>query len=162
MALALITTAIIGVEDVMTGPWGMVVGFGSMLIAFSFIFVAVKSYRDTVANGSVTFGRAFSIGLLISLVASTFYVTTWVVEYYTLFPDFMDKYIAISLEKAKESGISAAQLQKKSEEMNSWRETYSTPFGIILFTYMEILPLGILVSLIAALVLKRNGRRSDS
>lgn len=156
VSLALIVTAIVGIEDVMMGNWGMVVGFGSMLIAFSFIFVAVKSYRDTVANGSVTFGKALSIGLLISLIASTFYVATWVVEYYTLFPDFMDKYIAATLEKAKAGGASAAELQQQARNLDTSRQIYSTPFGIILFTYMEILPVGILVSLIAALVLKRR------
>lgn len=156
VTLTLIITAIIGVDCVMMGPWGMVVGFGSMLIAFSFIFVAIKAYRDRIGNRSVTFGRALSIGLLISLMASTFYVATWVIEYYTIFPDFMDKYIETTLEQAKQSGLSEAELKAKTIETDQWRETYATPAGIILFTYMEILPLGILVSVIAALILKRK------
>lgn len=156
VSFTLMLSAIIGIEEVMMGDWGMVVGFGSMIIAFAFIFVGIKSYRDNYSNGAITFGKALQVGLLISLIASTFYVLTWLVEYYTLYPDFMEKYIAMCMEKAKQAGKTAEELRKMNEDFKFSRKMYSTPLGVALVTYSEILPLGILVSLIAALVMKRK------
>jgi hypothetical protein len=159
VAAMLISMAAIGMDKVMFGPWGMIIGFGSMIIAFSFIFIGVKHYRDEVSGGTVTFGRALAVGALIAFVASTFYVVTWLVEYYVFLPDFMEKYAAACLESAKASGKSAAEIAEVAKDLESSREIYKTPLGVILFTYFEILPLGLFVALIAAAVLKRNTKR---
>ena len=55
---------------------GLVVGYATMLLAFSLIYFGVRSYRDRVAGGTVRFGRAFLVGALIGLVASLCYVAT--------------------------------------------------------------------------------------
>jgi len=148
-------TMIISAKDdtVDTGPLPMVIGYLGMLIAFTFIFVAIKSYRDKQNNGIIGFGKAFGMGLLIALIASTLYVVTWAIVYRNFLPDYMDKYCAAMIEQAKAS-LSGAALEKKITEINKAKEMYATPAGFILFTFAEILPVGILVSLIAALVLK--------
>ncbi len=142
-------------NTVHTGAFSMVIGYLGMLIAFTFIFVAIKSYRDKQANGIISFGKAFGMGLLISLVASTLYVITWAIVYTNFLPHYMDQYCAAMIEQAKAS-LSGAALQDKIDEISKAKEMYATPSGFILFTYAEILPVGILVSLIAALVLKRK------
>src|SRR3989344_4812298 len=81
----------------------MLIGYASMLIAFSFIFVGVKNYRDKYNNGLITFWKAFKIGLFIALISSTFYVVTWLIEYYAFMPDFMEKYSEHMLNQAKNS-----------------------------------------------------------
>ncbi|RZJ64222.1 MAG: DUF4199 domain-containing protein [Flavobacterium sp.] len=162
VSTTLILSAIIGIEEVMMGDYGMIIGFGSMIIAFAFVFVGIKKYRDDQNGGIVTFGKAFKIGLLISFTASTFYVFTWLIEYYTLYPNFMDTYIATSLEHAKAAGKSAAELKKMDESFDVSRSLYSNPFGIIAVTYSEIFPLGIVVSLIAALVMMRRSPRGKN
>jgi hypothetical protein len=134
----------------------MLIGYASMVLAFSFIFVGIKNYRDKYNNGLITFGKAFKTGLYISLIASTMYVITWLVDYYVFIPDFMDKYVAHMLKEAKDSGASAAELAKQAKELAYNQQLYKNPIMVILFTYMEILPVGILVSLIAALILKRK------
>src|SRR5437868_15461251 len=60
---------------------GYVVGYTSMVLAFLLIYFGVRSYRDNVAAGRVTFGKAFQVGLLIMLVASVCYVLSWEVVY---------------------------------------------------------------------------------
>jgi hypothetical protein len=135
---------------------GMIYGYAAMIIAFSMIFVGIKSFRDKHNGGVIKFGKAFKIGLFISLIASTIYVIGWLINYYCFMPDFMDKYAAVMIAKAKESGISADELAKKTAEMAQMKEWYKNPLFVILMTYVEIIPVALVVTLISALILKRN------
>lgn len=135
---------------------GMIYGYSAMILSFSMIFVGVKSFRDKHNGGIINFGKAFKIGFFISLIASTIYVISWLVTYYFFMPDFMDKYAAAMLDKAKSSGISAGELAKQTAEMAQMKDWYKNPLFIILMTYVEILPVGVIVTLITALVLKRS------
>lgn len=135
---------------------GMVYGFSGMIIAFIFIFIGIKNYRDTLSNGLITFGKAFKIGFFIALFASTFYVLAWLILYYNFIPDFIDLYLKGVVEDAKAAGETATQIQAKVDEINQLRESYKNPIMIVLLTFMEILPVGILIALISALILKRN------
>jgi len=134
----------------------MIVGYASMLIAFSFIFVGVKSFRDKHNDGTISFGKAFKIGLFIALIASTMYVVVWMFYYYLFIPDFMDKYAAKMLFDAKQNGATSAELAATKSEMAGYKEMYKNPVYVVLLTYSEILPLGLLVSLISALILKKK------
>lgn len=140
------------------GKAGYIVGYTSMALAFLMVFVGVKSYRDGVAGGSVTFGRAFKVGILIAAIASTCYVATWQVVYYKLMPDFLDKYAAYSLDEARRSGATDAQLAEQSQEMAEFKEMYENPLVNVAFTFLEPLPVGILFTLTAAGVLSRKRR----
>lgn len=135
---------------------GMIYGYASMILAFSFVFVGIKTHRDKYNDGSIPFGKAFKTGLLITLIASTFYVATWLVEYYYFFPDFMDKYSAAMLAKAKANGASQAEIAKQTAEMLQFKEMYKNPFFNALITYLEILPVGLIVTLISSFILKRK------
>lgn len=134
----------------------MLIGYASMVLAFSFIFVGIKNYRDKYNDGLITFGKAFKIGLYISLIASTIYVMVWLIDFYVFIPDFMDRYVAQAIREAKSSGASAAELAKQAKELAANQQMYKNPVMVVLFTYMEILPVGLLVSLVAALILKRK------
>jgi hypothetical protein len=135
----------------------MVIGFGSMIAAFSFIFVGIKNYRDKQNAGVITFGKAFLMGLLISLIASTMYVITWGIEYHYFLPDFMDKYSAMQIQQINNSGMPADQMQKAIEEVNEANYKYNhSIFFFSMYTYMEIFPVGVLITLISALILKRK------
>ncbi|HEV7331865.1 MAG TPA: DUF4199 domain-containing protein [Flavisolibacter sp.] len=153
MAATMLVTA--NNETAHTGAGSMVIGYLGMLIAFTFIFVAIKSYRDKENGGSIGFGKAFGMGILIAFIASTLYVATWALVYQAFLPDYMETYSAVMIAEAKAS-LSGAALQAKIDEINKAKALYATPWGFALFTYAEILPVGILVSLLAALVLKRK------
>lgn len=127
-----------------------IIGFGSMLLAFIFVILGIKQQRET-NNGVITFGKAFLTGLGISLVISTIYVLVWLIIYYNFFPDFMEQYSKMVLKN-----VSPDELASKTAEMNQMKEWYKSPIMIILLTFMEILPLGIVVSLIGALVYKKK------
>ncbi len=137
---------------------GLVVGYATMVLAFVMVYVGIRSYRDNVAGGSVTFGRAFGVGLLIALVATVCYVATWEVIYYNFAPDFADKYAAHVIEKARHSGASEAQIAVQVKKMADFKEMYRNPLINIAFTVLEPLPVALLVTLISAGVLSRKRR----
>ena len=134
----------------------MLIGYASMLLAFSLVFVGIRNFRDKYNNGVITFGKAFKTGLYIVLIASTIYVLAWLVDYFFFIPDFMDKYAAHMVDELKASGASAAEIEKQTTEMAEFGEMYKNPFFNALMTYMEILPLGLIVTLISSLILKRK------
>ncbi|TDQ07142.1 DUF4199 domain-containing protein [Pedobacter metabolipauper] len=134
----------------------MLLGYAAMLLSFSLIFVGVKNYRDQHSGGLISFGKAFIMSLYMALIASTLYVAGWMIAYYNFFPDFIDKLAAYQLSPAKVSGMSSQEIAGIREQMEMFKEWYATPLGVAGATYMEILPVGIVVALITALVLKRR------
>jgi len=133
-----------------------ILGYGAMIIAFSLIFVGIKNFRDKYNNGVISFGKAFKIGLYITLIASSVYVIVWLVDYYFFVPDFMDRYTEQVLRAAKRDGATAAELTAKANEMANFKEMYKNPLMVILITYAEIFPIGLLITVISALILKKK------
>jgi len=152
MAISMLTTKECG------GAGNMIVGFGSMILAFSLIFIGVKTYRDKHNSGTVTFGRAFLMGVYIALISSTMYVATWSVVYKYGMPNFMEKYSASMIKTAESSGKSKEVIQKEIAQIEGMRKDYDNPVFFTLYTYSEILPVGIIVSLISALILKKKNK----
>jgi len=142
-----------GQHDFDNGMW---IGYTTMVIALSTIFFAVKTYRDKHSGGSITFGKAFLLGLGITLVASTMYVASWMVLSATSKQDFMQEYYAHEKAKLESSEMPAAAVEAQLQEMRDFQEMYKNPAVKIGFTYMEILPVGLLISLVCAALLKRR------
>lgn len=137
----------------------MVLGYLGMILAFSFVFVGVKNFRDKHNSGVITFGKALKIGMLISLITSTVYVLVWLVEYYVFMPDFMEKYSAAMMHQFEKTTHTAVEIQDKTAEIEMYKELYKNPIWVILMTYAEVLlPIGILIPFIAAWVFKRKSK----
>ena len=128
----------------------MMIGFAGMLLAFIFVALGIKQQRNA-SNGLISFGKAFLTGFWITLIISTIYVLVWLVILYNFFPNFAEHYTDMAIAKA-----SPDEVAQVTEEMNSFKEMYKNPIMVILLTYMEILPLGIVFSLISALILKKK------
>ena len=128
----------------------MFFGFAGMLLAFIFVVLGIKQQRDA-NNGFISLGKAFLTGFWITLIISTIYVVVWLIIFYNFFPNFAEHYTDMAIAKA-----SPDELTKVTEEMNSFKEMYKNPIMVILFTYIEILPLGIVFSLVSALILKKK------
>jgi hypothetical protein len=134
----------------------LLLGYSSMLVAFSLIFVAVKNYREKYGNGAITFSKAFKIGLMITAIASTIYVLAWLIDYFYFIPDYYKKYSAHELASLKASGASAARIQAKIASIQHFSKLYRNPFYNAMMAYIEILPVGLIVSILAAVILKRK------
>lgn len=139
---------------------GMYVGYTTMILASLFVYFGVRSYRDNVNGGTVTFWRALVLGLLISFVASVMYVATWQLSKDKIAPNYMEEYQAHMIGKMKASGKSQAEIDKEVVEMKKFAEMYEKPLISIAFTFLEPLPVALLSSLISATMLRRR-RKSE-
>ena len=136
---------------------GYFVGYTSMVVAFLMIFFGIRSYRENVGEGAVSFGRAFVIGLLITLISSACYVIAWEILYFNFMPDFMDKYAAYVIQQLRASGASAEAIQTKIAEMQKFKEMYNNNLLInVAFTFIEPFPVGLLITLISAAILRKK------
>jgi len=138
-----------------------VLGYAGMIAAFSFIFVGIKIQRDKHNEGAITFGKAFKTGFLIALIAATMYTAVWLIDYYVFIPEFIDKYTQHVLYEARLKGLPDSELDLKAKEMADFKEMYKNPLFIIVVTYLEVLPVGAIVALISALILKKKSKVSD-
>ena len=136
---------------------GMVIGYTSMLVALSFVFMGVKHQRDAAGGGVITFWPALGLGLAISLVAGVFYVLAWEMALAVSGMDFAAEWSAHTLAEARARGDSAAAIARLSTEMAQFRSDYARPLYRMGVTLSEILPVGVLVSLVSAGLL-RNSR----
>jgi Protein of unknown function (DUF4199) len=138
------------------GSAGMVAGYLSMLVAFTFVFVGVKRYRDTTLGGIIRFWNALWLGLGIAGVAALFYVLSWEVYMYRTGGSFMTEYVAQSISDMRASGASAADIAKFTSEMAAFAEQYKNPLFRMMITLSEIAPVGLLVAMVSAALLRKS------
>jgi hypothetical protein len=137
---------------------GAVVGYTSIVLSFLLVFFGIRSYRDNVGNGQITFSKAFVVGISITLISCICYVVTWEILYYNFLPDFMDKYGAHMVEKLKASGASAEAVLAQVEQVKKYKEMYANPLLNAAMTFIEPFPIGLIITLISAAVLRRKTR----
>lgn len=134
---------------------GEVIGYTAIFLSFLLVFFGIRSYREN-NGGTITFGRAFQVGLLITLISCVFYVGSWQIIYYKLMPDFADKYSDFAIASLREKGASDAAIAKKQKEMAALKAMYANPLINVAVTFLEPLPMGLLVTLISAGILRRR------
>lgn len=170
LTFGLISGAVLSAMMAMTIPFaerigfdnGMIIGYTTMVLAFLLVFFGIRSYRDNVGGGRISFGRAVSIGLLIMAIASACYVVTWEIIYHNFMPDFGDKYAAHAIEGVRASGKPPAEMEREIEEMRRMMDLYKNNILFnIAFTFLEPLPVGLVMTLISALILRRRAPREQ-
>lgn len=133
-----------------------IVGYTVMVLAFVLVFFGIRSYRENAGGGAITFGKAFQVGILVTLTACTVYVATWEIVYFNFLPDFADKYAALTLQKMHARGATEAAIAKTTEEMAKFKVWYKNPLLNAGMTYLEVLPVGLLVTLVSAAILRKK------
>jgi len=165
LTFGLISGAIMAAMMFMTLPFmekigsdkALVIGYTTMVLAFLLVFFGIRSYRDTIGAGRISFLRALSVGLLIMLIASVCYVISWEIIYHNFMPDFTEKYVARATQEARNSGKSPEQIAQEVEQMKQMMTLYKTNILFNLaITILEPLPVGIVMTLISALILRRR------
>ena len=135
----------------------MALGYTIMVASFLLIYFGIRSYRDNTLAGQISFGRAFTCGILITLVTTVCYVAMWEVLYYNFMPHFMDGYFAAQIHKVQSSGLDPSTAAAQVAAIQHSQQLYQNPFVNMAYTFIEPFPVGLIITLISAAVLRRKG-----
>jgi hypothetical protein len=141
---------------------GELLGYTSIVLSALMVFFGVRSYRENVGGGRLTFGRAVAIGILITLISSACYVATWELVYYKFMPGFADKYAAHMVERAKASGATQQKIDEAQRKANNFKQMYQNPFVNIALTFTEVFPIGFVVTLLSAGILRKKAPTAET
>jgi hypothetical protein len=153
-------SALMGCSLLLAGTLGsshsMAIGYTIMVASFLLIYFGIRSYRDNNLGGQISFGRAFACGILIALISTACYVVMWEVLYFNFMPHFMDSYFAAQIHKAQSAGLDAATTAARVAAIQHSEQLYQNPLVNMAYTFMEPLPVGLLITLISAALLRRR------
>jgi len=141
---------------------GYVLGYTTIVLSLLLVYFGIRSYRDEVGGGAITFGKAFAVGILITVISCLFYVATWEVLYFKFMPDYMDKYGAHMVEKLRASGASDSAILAKTQEVKKYKEMYDNPLINAAMTFIEPFPVGLLITLLSAAALRKKEAARDA
>ena len=144
------------VEEIDFEGGGELLGYATMIIAFSTIFFGIRSYRDKYQSGSIKFGKAFLVGLYITLIATGMYVTSWMIISHGKEEQMMNNYGAYLTKEMKKEGATPEEINIQMEANKEMTEMYKKPLIKAGITATEILPVGLLVTLICAAILRKE------
>jgi hypothetical protein len=134
----------------------LLLGYANMVASFLLVYFGIRSYRDNTLAGQITFGRAFACGILITLITIVCYVATWEILYFNFIPHFMDSYFAAQVHKVQASGLDPATTAAQIAAIQHSQQLYQNPFVNMAYTFMEPLPVGLIITLISAAILRRK------
>jgi Protein of unknown function (DUF4199) len=153
--LIAITSILLSMSVTGHGTAGLIVGYLSMLIGLSMVFVGVKKYRDEQLGGVIRFSTALGVGFGIALIASLFYALGWEAYLYATGYRFMPDYITSVIEAKRASGASAAETSRLTAEMQEFAKAYANPVQRVLMTVSEIAPVAAVMTLVSAALLRK-------
>jgi hypothetical protein len=134
----------------------MALGYTIMVASFLLIYFGIRSYRDNDLGGQISFGRAFACGILITLVTTACYVAMWEVLYFNFMPHFMDGYFAAQIHKVQSSGLDPATIAAQVAAIQRSAQLYQNPFVNMAYTFIEPFPVGLIITLVSAAILRRK------
>jgi hypothetical protein len=135
----------------------MAIGYTIMVASFLLIYFGIRSYRDDTLGGQISFGRAFACGILIALVTTACYVAIWEVLYFNFIPHYMDGYFAAQIHKIQSSGLDPATTAMRVAAIQHSQQLYQNPLVNMAYTFIEPFPVGLVITLISAALLRRKG-----
>ncbi|HUD66963.1 MAG TPA: DUF4199 domain-containing protein [Candidatus Sulfotelmatobacter sp.] len=164
LIFGLISGALSAVMMVLTVPFvdkigfekGEILGYTTIVLSALMVFFGVRSYRENAGGGRLTFGRGFAVGILITLISNACYVGTWEILRYTWMPDFAEKYAAHMVEHAKASGANQQKVAETEEKAKQFKVMYDNPAINVAMTFMEVFPIGLVVTLASAGILRKK------
>src|SRR5262245_32428759 len=135
---------------------GLVVGYLTQVIALTFVFLGVKAHRDNALGGVIKFFPALGIGLAISAIATLGWVISWEIVMGMTHFDITGMMKEQMVAQAQASGGGEAAVQKAITDAENFGKMYQNPLFRMPMSFMEMFPVGVLVSLISAAILRNS------
>jgi len=166
LTFGLIGGAVIAALTLVTLPFShklgfdkaLIVGYTVMVLSFLMVFFGIRSYRDNIGGGTISFGRAFAVGALIVLIISVCYVVNWEIMYFKFMPNFVSDYSNYMVEKMRAAGATQQAIDAKLQEMKELKQLLDNPFKNAAMSFIEPLPVGLIITLISSLILKKRSK----
>jgi hypothetical protein len=133
---------------------GEALGYATMVVAMSMIFIGIKRYRDRELNGYISFGQAFGMGTYIAVIGSFIYGLFEGIFYEM--SDFKEIYMEFYVDKIKNSGQSQELVQQQLNEMQQQFAMWDSPFMMGILMFLTVFLIGLVIALISAAILKKN------
>jgi hypothetical protein len=159
---ALMGGSLLVADKIGSGHNSLVLGYTIMVASFLLIYFGIRSYRDNTLAGQISFGRAFACGILIMLISTVCYVVMWEVLYFNFMPHFMDSYFAAEIHKLQSAGLDAATTAARVAAIQHSQQLYQNPLVNMAYTFMEPAPVGLLITLISAALLRHKAPTSSN
>jgi hypothetical protein len=140
----------------------MAIGYTIMVASFLLIYFGVRSYRENTLAGEISFGRAFACGILITLITCVCYVAMWEILYFNFMPHFMYSYFAAQIHQVQSAGLDPATTAAKVAEIQHSQQLYQNPFVNMAYTFIEPFPVGLIITLISAAILRKKTQSQPS
>ena len=151
--------AAIPFEDKISHDKAEILGYTIIVLSALLVFFGIRSYRENVGGGRLSFGRGFAVGILITLISSACYVGTWEIVYFKFMPDFAVKYGAQMVERAKASGASQQKIAEAEQQAREFKQAYDNPLINVAYTFMEVFPVYLVVTTVSAGILRKKARQ---
>jgi hypothetical protein len=139
-----------------------VLGYTTFVACFLMVYFGIRSYRDGVGGGTITFGRAFKVGILITLVSCAVYVISWEFIHHQFLPTFFEDYLNYMVESMRAAGATQAELNQQLQQNEQFREWFKNPFIRYAMSLMEAFPVGLVITLISSMILKTKTRPASA
>ena len=143
-------------EDKIGLDHSYILGYATIVLSCLLIYFGIRSYRDNVAGGRITFAKAFGVGIGIALISCLIYVVTWEILYFNFMHDYLDKYAVHVLDKARAAGATQAALAAQAEQLRHFKQQYENPLFNAAMTFLEPFPVALVVTLISAAILRKK------
>lgn len=154
IGIILTAHAIIMMNMIYTNPdfqGNEIVGYTKLILMFSLIFFGVRNYRNNHLGGKISFLKSLKTGTLICFIASTVYVVLGLAYYYLFVPDFVDVFTEHVIRNSPPE-----EIESTTAQMANFKEMYKNPLFAIFISYMEVLPIGMIVALASAFIVKKK------
>jgi len=140
---------------------GLIIGYTTIVVSLLLVPFGIRSYRENVGGGSITFGRAFAVGILITLISCICYVIAWEILYFNFLPDFAEKYTAYMVAKARAAGASQQAIEATVQDMKNMKGILDNPVLNGAMAFIEPFPVGLIITLVSAAILRKKPRSND-
>lgn len=132
-----------------------VLGYLSMILSLLFIFPGIKHYRDKENNGTLSFGKAFLVGLLIAVFAGIGFAIIDYLFTTVINPDFLQEYMSHQLAEMEKT-LPAEEFETQKAMLQQQMEAFGSSGFMAFIMFLTVVLIGIVISLISALILHRK------
>ena len=154
----LMDASVLLADKIGSGHNSLLLGYTILVASFLLVYFGIRSYRDNTLGGQISFGRAFACGILITLITCVCYVVMWEILYFNFMPHFMDSYFAAQIHKVQSSGLDPATTAAQVAAIQHSQQLYQNPFVNMAYTFIEPFPVGLIITLISAAVLRKKAQ----